>query len=152
MTPEYAAGFFDGEGCVNITKRGKRQQVSLRVMIANTNKDILDLFQLSFGGHVRISKRHKPDWKPFIQWVATGQTAMDFLAKISPFIILKTAQIKLAFEFWQFMQLPKTERCEIKANQKPEYKGRVTLVRKPATLITEQEFKDRMHALNKKGA
>ncbi len=48
----YLAGFFDGEGCVSITKNG-----SVDLRIVNTNKSVLEEFKDRFGGSVTSRKQ-----------------------------------------------------------------------------------------------
>lgn len=151
LSPEYVAGFFDGEGCVNITVRGKFRQVSLRVMIVNTEPMILALLHTRYGGQLPGPRQDlKKHWKPFRQLVLTGYKAIRFLEDIAPFAILKKPQIDLALEFWRFQQKPRKERCDIITGQH-DYGG-VRVVRKPETVERELEFKEKMHLLNRKGA
>lgn len=92
------AGFFDGEGCVNIGARGKCGNPFLRVQIVNTDYELLQLIQSQYGGHLRRrdQKGHK-DWKPFCYVIFTGQGAIEFLDRIRPYALLKHPQISLAF-------------------------------------------------------
>lgn len=149
MTPEYLAGFFDGEGCINITVHGKIRQVVLRIYIANTNEAILREIQATFGGYVHIrAKANKCGWKPFGRIIWQGSTATRRLLKITgPHLRLKRRQLELALEFLSFMELPRTIRCERRSGPT----GRVFMQRRPETLVKELEFKLRMHALNRKG-
>ena len=150
LSPQYVAGFFDGEGCVNITVRGKARQVALRVMIVNTEPMILALLHAQYGGQLPGPRQAGEEhWKPFRQLVLTGRKAIGFLEHIEPFVILKKPQIELALEFWRFQQKPRRERCDIITGQH-DYGG-VRVVRKPETVERELEFKEKMHVLNKKG-
>src|SRR3990167_6310653 len=152
ISPEYAAGFFDGEGCVGIGVRGKNNQVFLRATIVNTDENILGAFQITFGGNLNKPQiyKEKPSWKPFRSLTMPGRTAIDFFKIIYPYTKLKKSQIELAFEFWEFQQRPKIERCTVVRPLKdnPSY---TTLARSPETLAIELEFKNRMHGLNAKG-
>lgn len=158
ISPEYAAGFFDGEGCVSITRSWKNGQVHLSANLVNTNKQILDLFKLQFGGNVH-TRQLKPNWKPASHWFIYGYAAIEFFKFIRPFLRIKQSQVELAFEFWNFMSLPKEERCVLVARESrvfnPTVPGKFmiphTWSRKPETIIKESEFKNRMHILNKKG-
>lgn len=55
----YTAGLFDGEGCILINRRryssdnptyAGRPQYNLQVVIANTDRDIAEWLQTTFGG------------------------------------------------------------------------------------------------------
>jgi hypothetical protein len=152
VSDEYAAGFFDGEGCVNITVRGKFRQVSLRVMIVNTDEWILKELQLQYGGNLMTPRKLKQGWKPTRQLSLTGKVAIDFLHKIYPFLRIKRRQAELAFEFWGFMQKPRTERCEAVVIPVENFKRRVVMRRTDETKSLELLYKDQMHALNLKGS
>ncbi|WP_312574053.1 hypothetical protein, partial [Staphylococcus saprophyticus] len=60
----WAAGFFDGEGCVGVYlfRRGVRRLASptLRVQVANTDIRPLDELKRKFGGH-RVSSWRGPN-------------------------------------------------------------------------------------------
>ena len=152
ISPQYAAGFFDGEGCVNLTTYGKNRQVNIRVYLINTDADILRLFQCHFGGRLGAPRVSKEGWKAFRNLVWTGVAAIDFLRIIQPFVILKVAQIKLALEYWDFARSPKADRCEWLPAPIPTAPWRTVNKRTSETIAKELEFKERMHVLNRKGA
>ena len=52
LTIEYMAGFFDGEGCVELSPK----KIQDRISVVNTNKTILEYIQETFGGSI-ISKK-----------------------------------------------------------------------------------------------
>jgi intein-encoded DNA endonuclease-like protein len=56
LSAEYIAGFFDGEGCVGISTRGRGKHPYLRVSVTNTNKEILLLMKAQFGGFLTQEK------------------------------------------------------------------------------------------------
>lgn len=152
MSPEYLAGFFDGEGCVNITIKGKSKQVALRCMLVNTDYEFLSEVQAIYGG--RLTKRpnkKNPHWKPFCSIYWTDTAAINLLRTLQPFIRLKAAQVALALEFSDFMRLPKRERCIFIHSPMPGMPSRITVQRKPEVLDKELWFKDQMHVLNRKG-
>jgi hypothetical protein len=151
MSTEYLAGFFDGEGCVRITVRGKVRQVVLECMLVNTDIPILREVQTAFGGRLYTYPSKKSGWKPFSSLHWSGPQAADLLKKLRPFLRLKARQADLGLEFTAFMTLPKDQRCfSIKAPI-PRMPNRVVMRRKPEILIQELEFKSRMHELNRKG-
>ena len=152
LSPEYAAGFFDGEGCVNITVRGRCRQVCLRVMLVNTDAEILSLFYAQWGGRLTRPRVHRDTWKPFRALIWSGQEAIDFLTVIQPYCRVKQRQIALAQEFWAFMKAPRMERCAVDPGSTTRAPFRVIVRRTPATLDKELLFKQQMHALNRKGA
>jgi hypothetical protein len=160
LSPEYVAGFFDGEGCVNITVRGKARQVALRVYFVNTELYVLEHLKLRYGGRIPPPRILKEGWKPFCSLVLVGHQAAALLEDIAPFVIVKRPQVELALEFWRFQRLPHGERNEtVHLTPERDERGFVRsgscpniIRRKPEVLAKELEFKARMHALNKKGA
>lgn len=151
MGAEYVAGFFDGEGCVNITTRGKGRQFVLRVMIANTDYDFLHKIQTAYGGTLS-RRRHAigKNWKPFCCLTWTSNAAADFLEQIRPKVLLKAAQVDLGLQFHAFHTRPKSERCRLSANT--GLAGRaMTYVRTQGTIEIEEGFKLALSKLNRKG-
>lgn len=143
------AGFFDGEGCVNLTVSGRSRQVCLRLMIVNTDHEILSEIHLSFGGRLARPRGNRKGWKSFRQIVFSGKEAYEFLLSVYPFLVVKKRQAKLAIDFWNFQHRPSSERCEIYKNPNcPIGYGRR---RTQATIETELLFKKQMHELNRKG-
>jgi len=101
----YAAGFFDGEGCIMISTRydkKRRCTFFLSISINQVDRRPLDWLKARFGGsvHKKTSSRSY-DGVEFVQWsyVASTATACAFLRTIRPFLIVKAAQADLAFEF-----------------------------------------------------
>lgn len=147
ISNEYAAGFFDGEGCVNLTVAGKARRVVLRVMLVNTEPSILVAFHAQFGGVLPLPRVSRKGWKPFGMLTLTGHAAAAFLSDIAPFVRVKAAQVALGLEFWDYNQRPKSDRCDYIPRM-----GGSTGRLKPSVIVKEGEFKARMHGLNRKGA
>lgn len=92
------AGFFDGEGSINISVR-KRKHFSVEHMltIAIGQKDgkTLDWIKDTFGGNIHLVKR---DGSYF--WYCSNKTAYNTLKKIYPFLQYKKTQAEIAFKFY----------------------------------------------------
>ena len=97
MTPEYAAGFFDGEGCVNCSSN--RNNSFVRILVVNTNIDVLKAFQAVWGGDINANYRQKSHWKQAYTWRLQHKSATDFLTEILPFLIVKRQQAEAAIAF-----------------------------------------------------
>lgn len=100
----YLAGFFDGEGSVYLYKRMKPEgwpNHDIRFQITNTNKDVIEWIHQTFGGQIYYRDRssQNPNWKPNYWWHANRQIFDRVAPAIYPFIIVKKAQLELAFEF-----------------------------------------------------
>lgn len=96
----WAAGFFDGEGCIRVNKPTKRNLGNLCVSISNTDEAVIRWFQKKWPGYCKPniqSKKHKPAFT----WVIASQRAISFLKYIQPFVkrgAVKT-KIRLAIEY-----------------------------------------------------
>ena len=91
MTPTtadlaWAAGFFDGEGC--ITYRVNTNSLSVRA--AQKVRNPLVLLQGWFGGTIVMDKGVEIE-----SWIATGPTALRFLELVGPFLRRKTMHYEL---------------------------------------------------------
>ena len=104
LSPEYVAGFFDGEGTVGIglsmdaTKSGWRPRHTLYVRIGHTNLAILEMLKHQFGGSIRAYK-FKPGHAPAWGWALGPADSINFLRTICPFLVIKAPEADLAFEF-----------------------------------------------------
>lgn len=102
----YWAGFFDGEGCVMITKEHNKDgfhinpNFILMINVTNTNKKIMEKL-VSFAGCSNLAERkfNDPNKKNAFYFTVRGNQAMNFLEKICPYSKLKKEQIRTAIEF-----------------------------------------------------
>lgn len=114
ITLSYVAGFFDGEGSINILKRKRyRWAVEHNLMVAMGQKDgaTLDWIKDNFGGNVYLVKRDGSYY-----WAISNRAAYDFLKKIYPYLQYKKPQAELAFSFYEgkkkstrYYRVPKEE-------------------------------------------
>lgn len=102
----YAAGIFDGEGCVLIDRhKGKdgRPNVNhmLTVTIGMTDPLLPRFLYDLFGGHVSFNQRDLPgkSRRDFWVWRIKGFRAASCLKAMRPFVKLKAHQVDLAIEF-----------------------------------------------------
>jgi hypothetical protein len=105
----YAAGFFDGDGC--ITTSGN---TGFRITLSNTDKRVLEFFQNNFGGsinnqHLPQNPKHNIAWK----WVqAKRADVLSTLVLFEPFLISKKEQAQIAIQYLQKYDI------EMKTNRK----------------------------------
>jgi len=95
---EYAAGFFDGEGCVNCSTN-KSGSPFIRTLVVNTNTEILEMFKQRWGGDINANYKPKAHWKQAYTWRLSHNAAGVFLQDIQPFLVIKAKQCELALEF-----------------------------------------------------
>lgn len=99
----YAAGFFDGEGCVSLPKQGRRSHnIYLVVEISQKNLAPLLWLQDRWGGNLC----HRPTG--VTELVMTSGPGIRFLRDVLPFLQVKRAAALVAF---QFQRLIGKEKC-----------------------------------------
>ena len=87
LTPQWLAGFFDGEGCITVV-RHHNDMPSLVVNVTQCDENTLALIAMKFGGKVSIRKTpHANKTIFFVQW--GGRSALPLLECILPHVILK---------------------------------------------------------------
>lgn len=105
----YAAGLFDGEGCVLVTKpRQSRMTPGLNVQIAGNYVPMFEWLVANFGGSFnkaghpkRIGETAnygpvKTNQKQGYQWLVTGAAAQAFLELVLPYLMEKKGQAYVA--------------------------------------------------------
>lgn len=98
----YAAGLFDGEGCVSIGKGRRASAVvpiySLSVKITQDDTEALHFIRNLWGGQIR-PRKPRPDGKIASDWTSHSRAAGLFLADILPFLIVKRDEAEIAVKF-----------------------------------------------------
>ncbi len=94
----WAAGFFDGEGCVCLSTRTRNRspQFSLDVIVGQKNPATLHWLQARWGGTLRFLKAPNESWE--LRWRSTAKV-YPFLLAIFPYLKEKRRHVELAFEF-----------------------------------------------------
>jgi len=95
-SPEYLAGFFDGEGCVHYEKSRARSdkyggmtRQRITVSICNTYLPIIVAIQREYGGSICDGGIRARRLQPFWQLHLKGPAAGRFLTAILPFLTQK---------------------------------------------------------------
>ncbi len=132
----WAAGLFEGEGTVAIYGGGRRPYTRLKVMVTNTDFEIISFFEDRWNGNVyeRAALKAGKNARATKTWTLGSKRAEDFLRDIAPFI--RTARVRakidLAFE---------SQAARRRGNRRnvEEYR------------LTNQAFRMRMAKLNERG-
>jgi len=105
---DYLAGFFDGEGSIFIAKINNKKSGNiwyrLSVSCGNSDKRPIDMLR-TFNPHLKLfiyRSGRKETYKPAYQWLATGNTALNFLKVIKNKLIIKRKQALLGIEFQEW--------------------------------------------------
>lgn len=128
----YFAGFFDGEGCVQISRNG-----SVQLRIINTNLAILEKIQEVFGGSV--NKRAQIVNKPQYSWSVYGDLAKNLAELLAPLCMEKSKQLYVALEWIQ-------EREKYSGIRIPNRKG---VFKNPEREVKIKEYQQRITRLMK---
>lgn len=100
----YFAGIFDGEGHLSIEKQSingktrKKDYYTLRIVIANTNLELIQWLIQTFNGNFTISKKvvgHKQVYK----FVLFGKKLEDVITAAYSYFIVKKPIIDIALKF-----------------------------------------------------
>jgi hypothetical protein len=90
----YAAGFFDGEGYIHVSKAGH-----LTVGITQIQEGPLEYMRGYYGGSIGSGGRCKGRRNPPRKWRAQGAEALCFLWHIRPYLILKADECNIAMDY-----------------------------------------------------
>lgn len=85
----YAAGLFDGEGSISLVKHRINRWHSPQVSIASTDYEVCEWFQSRFGGTIVTKQPRQPNHSLSWDWRLTDRRALDFLAKMRPYLVIK---------------------------------------------------------------
>jgi hypothetical protein len=120
MDVRYAAGFFDGEGCIridrlSIPKSDARPtgyyRYQLKTSVCQANPLPLIELQKLFGGklHTDNAARNKSlKNRTRHGWITWSRISYDFLVSVRPFLIVKAEEADLAISFFEEMESNRT--------------------------------------------
>lgn len=94
----YLAGFFDGEGSINLLKRNRANwnpEYTLMVAIGQKDGDTLDWVVDNFGGNIYLVKRDDSYY-----WACSNKKAYNFLRILLPYLQYKKPQAELAMKYY----------------------------------------------------
>ncbi len=97
----WAAGFFDGEGYVNIQKRSHKKYIGhyLRIGINHVAPNPLIEMQHLFGGTIVRNDKVCGNRKPRHRWVTSTRNAANCLKQMMPFLQNKNNVVEIALDF-----------------------------------------------------
>lgn len=112
----WAAGFFDGEGCIGIYVMGDGL-TRLQVQTSQRVEDPVQMLRQLFGGSVCLTTQG------YWQHTVFGPTAADMLRRIRPWLLVKGAQADLAVRFAELKKAdPRHEDFPLMAEKMRELK------------------------------
>jgi hypothetical protein len=102
----WIGGFFDGEGCISITKRQRSENFVehfLAVQIAQKQRHPLEMIQRRFGGCLSVARRGDAE---FYYLRMHGTRAQRFIEEVRPYLICKDGEADLALELRRLIGKP----------------------------------------------
>jgi len=98
ITPQWLAGFFDGEGCVSVFKNGDGLP-RIGVSVGQSEPTVLSLIAIRFGNICNPSEKYsKKLGKRFFLVSWSGKSALPILEMIKDHVIIKRKQVELGIE------------------------------------------------------
>jgi len=122
----WAAGFFDGEGCITIDGGKLRQYSHVSVQVVQKARAPLDEFAGLFGGGVSSTQNGDKCYR----WRIRGRKAVRFLEVVRPWLLVKGAQADIAFEFAKSKTKGNQKLTESQINQRLQIIDRLKAAKK----------------------
>ena len=95
----WAAGFFDGEGSVGLSRSHTGGKVvHLRIRAGQRIREPLERLVMLWGGTIRL-RAPRDGYGQFYEWALSNRGSALALADMEPFLIVKLSQARLAREF-----------------------------------------------------
>ena len=99
----WAAGLFDGEGCVTISRsnpaRSRSPDHQLRVTLGMCHEATIAKMKQMFGGSMSMRRSKAKGWRDHWVWCLASYPAANFLGSIYPYLITKKYEAWLGREF-----------------------------------------------------
>jgi hypothetical protein len=101
----YLAGIIDGEGSImaylHREQRSGRIDYAWHVLVTvgNTDRRLIDWIGNRWLGYYSVTSRARYDQKDMHVWTATGLRMKPVLLSAAPYLVAKTGQAELAFDF-----------------------------------------------------
>lgn len=138
LSPEYVAGFVDGEGCITIHLNRTRAsrfwnqapRVVMQIIISNNYLSVLKQIQKQYGGKIKQHNR-KYNKNAADSWVLryTEQEGAGFLRKILSYLFVKREQALLYLELAKLKERRNRKGRSIRLSEK-EIRHRLSIAKK----------------------
>ena len=100
----WAAGIFDGEGCISLRFIPQRGSHQLRIAVNSTDGIMAKKFHEWFGGRYRSRVDRRYPRRPIAEWYAQGKLAGKVLTILQPYLLVKAQQADLAIAYVETIQ------------------------------------------------
>lgn len=94
----YLAGFFDGEGCISLHTRYKKDGYRVRLTISQSDPKLKTLYKQTGIGRIhRVEPSGRFKSRPNYQWIINAHKEVElFLSHILPYLRFKKRQARWA--------------------------------------------------------
>lgn len=103
LTDAYAAGLFDGEGCVYIAAKGKWHYPRTDIGMTMKGKPLLEMMAKKYGGKLRRYRKATDKWEEAWTWTLLNRDTERFLRAIQPHLVIKHEQVRLTLKFLEMV-------------------------------------------------
>jgi len=113
LSPEYLAGFVDGEGYLGVARirrRHRSPEYCLRMSVYNSDLKVLNDIREVYGGTLSSPGQRERAWKPGYALIWTNAAAAKMISEIGPFLVVKANQAKALLAFDKRLQVVKRSR------------------------------------------
>jgi len=128
---KYSAGLVDGEGCVRVGFRIKKNgdnsihifpQIGLELTLTESCKHVVDLLENNYGGRTYLREYDNPNWKPTWTWRLYDKSkCRAIFQNIHQYCLIKGNQMLLAM--WCYDNLRGEVSREVMDTLKSEFKA-----------------------------
>jgi hypothetical protein len=94
LSKEYIAGYFDGEGCVLLSKKGW-----ITCRIRSAYRSTLEEIHAQYGGYICVEKKTHIHRKQLWSWTIATRQAERFLRDIEPILQEKKEQVRIVLAY-----------------------------------------------------
>lgn len=104
----YAAGLFDGEGCIGIAVKNRTRSAMHApwAKVTMTHEAIIHWLKATFGGRIAKRTPTNPKWSPSYTWLLEARAAVDFIRAVRPYLRVKGPQADLLIEYGATIPMP----------------------------------------------
>lgn len=106
VSAEYIAGFMDGEGYIAVGRipRSRSPEFPVRVVLYNTNRELLEAIRQHWGGTLSCSPPRKSAWKAQHALIWTNAAAAQVIARVAPHLRVKSRQAAAVLWFHEHLR------------------------------------------------
>ncbi len=100
ISPQYIAGFLDGEGWFSIKKSAGKISPSYQITVGASNTDItvIKMIMSLYGGSINIRKKRKINWKNEFSYSIHCREAEKLIISVLPYLIIKKERAAICLE------------------------------------------------------